>query len=814
MGERPDDVGASVLPAASRYQSPDGRYSFQIEHATGPIYRVTEIGYADDASGERVAEILGSLLDRVEEVGHYSRAYLCVDYRNYRGNSGRTRKLLMRDVVSRPTLGYTAFFGSGFVTRAVATLLRAVVPRLRARGFPDEDRAMSWLASRVERDAGGPLPGAGEPTAGIESGPGSNLQRAALATFLLRHADHVDGVVLAGVRRRIVHPPGWAVVGANGQGEARCDLIGDDTLRLTWTGALDDAALVSFRELERMAATDVGSTHFYALFDIHDAVLPKRIPGGLAYRGAVVVGRGRGVDALLGAIVSDGLSSDDVGHAADAESGQRALDAIRERSEAELRAFDPPDDPERLRDLAERQHRALLRHREALDRLFEIIGQVSWYETYDTATDTPPPLSSSPHPDDDAYWAVAGALHMMRSDMAGLLAERDRRVGELREAQRAAEEANRSKGRFLGVVSHELRTPLNAIVGLVSVLENSRLDVDQRHQLDGIHIAARRLERLVDDLLDFTRLEAGALQLADGSFELRAAIDEVEETFAGRAASRGLEFRRRESPDPPEWVRGDADRLLQVLSNLMDNAVKFTEQGHVSLLVEGLDETSVRFRVVDSGRGIDVEDQQRIFERFERLGAVDGPVTPGVGLGLAISRELVRMMGGELTVDSAPGRGSTFSFAIPLPRVGVPEEASEDSELSENRLRGARVLLVEDDAWSRYATRQLLEGWGLRVITAEDGEEALESFREQWQDLDVMILDVQLPSITGLECLDVMRAMDSNVRAILCSGTELEPDQMAALEEAGYPFLGKPMRPDVLKRALASLLPIGALAVD
>ncbi len=748
----------------------------------------------------------------MERDGRYARAYLCVDYSRYRGNSNRTRKRLMRDVVSRPTLGYTAFFGRGFVTRAVVTLLRSVVPRLRTRGFADEDRAMAWLASQADRDAHGAWRGLPGQTAEIESGLGNNLQQAALATFLLRHADHVDEVELAGTRRRVVEPPGWAVVGAAADAEARCALVGDDILRLTWTGAPDEAALASFRELARTAATDVGSTRFYALFDIRDAVLPSRIPQENAYRGAVVVGQGEGADALTDALLRGGVPPDDIGHAPGAARGQRAVDAIRDRVESELRAFGPPGDPARLRALAESQHRALLRQRESLDRLFETIGQISWYETYDADTDVQPLISPSPDPDDDAYWAVTGALHMMRSDMSGMLAERDRRLEELREARQVAEDANRSKGRFLGVVSHELRTPLHAIVGLVSLLDNSTLDVDQRHQLGGIHIAARRLERLVDDLLDFTRLEAGALELAATSFELRAALDELEETFAGRAASQGLELRRRETPDLPEWVCGDSDRLLQVLSNLMDNAVKFTEQGHVGLLVDRRSKTTVRFRVVDSGPGVRAEDRDRIFERFERLGGASGTVSPGVGLGLAISRELVRMMGGELTVESALGRGSAFSFTIPLPQVGVPDEASEDSEQSEGRLRGARVLLVEDDAWSRYAARQLLEGWGLRVDTAEDGDEALESFRQHWRDLDAVILDIQLPSISGLECLNVMRAMDSGVRAILCSGTELEPEQLAALEGAGYPFLGKPLRPDVLKRALASLLPAGTLS--
>jgi len=798
-----------VLPARTRYESPDGRYSFELDHAEGPIYRVVEIGYADDESGEQVAGFLGGLLDRTEAAERHSRVHLCVDYSRYRGNTNATRKRLLRDVVSRPSLGCTAFHGAGFVTRTAAALLRAVIPRLGARAFADEASAMEWLRSQAHEDAPA-MPPPRSPTAdSVDAIFAGSLQRASLATFVLRHSEHAGTIQIGGRHRRLVQPPDWSE--ESGSAEATCALLGDETLLHTWRGTLDDEALARFRDLERRAVMEVGLLHGFGLFDIREATLPARIPAGPPYEGAVIVGGGAAVDRLLDGLVAGGLPPLHAGTATDPARGHRMLDAIRAEREAALIAFDPPADPHGLRALAERQHVALLRQRESLDRLFDTIGQIAWWESYSGPAGLAGYAPEEASTEDDPYWMVAGALHLMRSDMAAMLAQHDRRAEELRKAHRAAEDASQAKSRFLGVVSHELRTPLNAIVGLAAVLDGGELSIDQRRQIEGILIAARRLERLVDDLLDFTRLEAGALEMADDVFDLGASLDEIEETFAERAAASGLEFRRREAPGLPRWVRGDADRLLQVLSNLVDNAIKFTVEGHVSLAVEEARDDHVRFRVRDTGRGIEPGDQQRIFERFERPAARNGEVVAGVGLGLSISRQLVRQMGGELAVDSAPGEGATFSFLVPLPAAPAPDEASEDSELSENRLSDLHVLLVEDDYWSRYATRELLEAWGLRVTAAEDGIQALEMFREQWRELHAVLLDVQLPSMSGLDCLEGMRALDPEVTAILCSGTELETDQLDGLERRGYPFLRKPMRADVLRHALAAVLPPGSL---
>ncbi len=299
---------------------------------------------------------------------------------------------------------------------------------------------------------------------------------------------------------------------------------------------------------------------------------------------------------------------------------------------------------------------------------------------------------------------------------------------ELTAAKQAAESAVMAKGEFLATMSHEIRTPLNGIIPMLDLLSSSRLALDQQEILKTATASAQQLLRIVDDILDYSKLEADRLELETTSFNLRELMQSVITLMERPAEAKGLHIQLNIDPAVRLPVRGDPVRLRQILSNLLSNAIKFTERGNVNIHVKRLGETAgqhqLRFEVQDTGIGITRAAQEKLFQPFSQADASTTRLYGGTGLGLVISQRIVSLMGGRIGVESDPGRGSTFWFEVPLLKV------QGDMPTRQDDLHGGRVLLITTDARLRMRLTLLLPNWGLRVTSVENTHDALERLRQ------------------------------------------------------------------------------------
>ena len=299
---------------------------------------------------------------------------------------------------------------------------------------------------------------------------------------------------------------------------------------------------------------------------------------------------------------------------------------------------------------------------------------------------------------------------------------------ELTKAKQAAEAAVMAKGEFLATMSHEIRTPLNGIVPMLDLLMHSRMPPDQMELVRTAFTSSHQMLRIVDDILDYSKLEADKLELETTGFNLREVLESIITLMQRPAQAKGLRLLLNIEQGVRLPVRGDPVRLRQVVSNLISNAVKFTERGSVTLNVKRLRESAaqhqLRFEVRDTGIGIGQDAQERLFQAFSQADASTTRLYGGTGLGLAICQRIVTLMGGSIGVESEPGQGSTFWFEIPLLKV------QGDMPAREADLTGARVLLVTADGRLRQRLAMLLPNWGMRLTTAENTHDALERLRQ------------------------------------------------------------------------------------
>ncbi len=407
----------------------------------------------------------------------------------------------------------------------------------------------------------------------------------------------------------------------------------------------------------------------------------------------------------------------------------------------------------------------------------------------------------APAPKKDQIGALVDAANQM---LAQLESKRD-----VEAARDAAITASRLKSEFLATMSHEIRTPLNGVLGMNELLLASDLQPQQRQWAEAVHTSGQHLLGVINDVLDFSKIESGHMELETIDFDLVAVVEDVLSMFAQPAENKRLELAAQFTPsDVHLELRGDALRLRQVIANLVSNAIKFTDRGEVVVRVEVLEQgeqdVAMRLSVEDTGIGIAPAAHDKIFEHFTQADASTTRRFGGTGLGLAICQRLLSLMGGKIRVESAPNKGSRFIIDLRLPRASAPVTRPTTQSLD-----GVRVLVVDDNRVNREILQQQLEGWHMHVLCACSGEEALRLLADDGGGtLQLAILDMQMPKMDGL---DLARALHRHSKSaptpiVLLTSTHANVQELARQQAGVVRFLSKPIRRSDLRRVVCESL--------
>lgn len=407
-----------------------------------------------------------------------------------------------------------------------------------------------------------------------------------------------------------------------------------------------------------------------------------------------------------------------------------------------------------------------------------------------------------------------------------LLTEKEEKL-ETRRQKNAAEDASRAKSQFLATMSHEIRTPMNGVIGMLEMLRDTPLDDNQKHYIDVIHRSGETLLTIINDILDYSKIEAGKMRLEETTFELDELIESCVQLFGATANKRHIELFGGLDPNAPKWVKGDPTRLRQIIINLLGNAFKFTTEGFISLQVERVvdlpdDKVELRFIVQDSGIGIEMSSTENLFDSFNQADASTTRKYGGTGLGLAICKSLVELMGGEIGVDSEKGRGSTFWFTARLHQEDVCDWNNSQLESKSDLLPGKKLLLVEPSPSLAEFVARHCAAWQVNLEPVASAKLALTQLKHAMhsgEPYDFVGFDYALPDATGLELAQSIRTVPEfrELPLFLFSAGDIYHDQGQMRSLAIHAVLRKPLSMKLLRQELIALLghePVPLAAVE
>jgi signal transduction histidine kinase len=371
-------------------------------------------------------------------------------------------------------------------------------------------------------------------------------------------------------------------------------------------------------------------------------------------------------------------------------------------------------------------------------------------------------------------------------------------------SKQLAEEATKQKSQFLANMSHEIRTPLNAIIGFIKLLEEKETDKEKLKYMHVIKNASDSLAQIINDILDISKIERGKLKIEPHNFNPYDDLVSIAELFQAKAAEKKIDFKVKYNSNMPKILYGDALRIKQIFSNLLSNAIKFTPEGSIVKSVVWYKNGQLNIMVKDYGIGINEETQKKIFDPFTQADGSTARLYGGTGLGLTISLELARMLGGELTLKSEEGKGSIFKLSVPMP-IGEEESHEEDEEMT---LSG-HVLIVEDYEANRMFLSIILENFGLTYDMANDGLEAVEKFKTGKYDL--ILMDENMPNMGGMDAAQQIAKLEEegglvHTPVVSLTANALKGDRERFLEAGFDDYLSKPIDPDLLKRVMRRFL--------